>query len=563
VIRGQEWRWVALWTLIILAAANMSVLVGWAASDAEMRFGGSVYNVEDANSYLANMRQGAREAWRYTNPYTPEDHRPSLVYLHYLLLGKLAAATGLSLEVTYNLARLACGALLLSVLYAWIARWTPALAMRRVVFLLIALSGGLGWLLILLGQSRWLGSLPLDLVSPEAYVFLTLYAAPHLALATACLLLGLLWIHRACTQLPPPRVPGGGGARGIGLALAGGAAFALVAQVGVFYLAVPAAVLGGTWILTTIRQRRPDWRALALIALSGIVPAPWVAYNALLLIREPVYRAWNAQNQVRSLHPLHYLAGYALLGGLALLGLLAYRRRGRIVPALPLAWLAVTPVLLVLPFGLQRRLIISAQVPLGLLAAHGLIYGLALPFGRSTWVRRLSRRPRYTRRGMRRWLVVAVILFSLLTPLLLLAGSVQQVLARTPPIYHPRSEWDALDWLAAHSSPQDTVLAAYPTGNYLPVRAGNRVVLGLGPQTVDVARKRAEVQQFYSADTSDDWRQALLERYGVAYGWFGPHELALGREGPTPGFDPSRAPYLRAAYDQGGYTIYEVLRKNP
>lgn len=562
----REWRWVVTWTLVLLAATNAPVLLGWAATDAgaeaEMQFGGSVYNVEDANSYLANMRQGARGAWRYTNPYTPEDHRPSIVYLHYLLLGKLAAIAGLSPEFTYNLARFVCGALLLGVLYAWIAHWTPAIAVRRTAFLLIAPSGGLGWLLILLGQSRWLGSLPLDLISPEAYVVLTLYSAPHLSLATACLLLGTLWVHQACRPQLFPRAHGRGSARGW-LALAGGAAFALVALVGAFYLVVPAAVLGGTWLLTAIRQRRFNGRALALIALSGIVPAPLVAYNVWLWIQEPVYRAWNAQNQVRSLHPLHYLAGYAVLGGLALLGLRAYRRRGRAVPALPPAWLIVAPLLLALPLGLQRRLVIGAQVPLGLLAAQGLIYGLALPFGRSPWVRHLSRHPRYTLRGLRRWLVAAVILITLPTPLFLLAGSVQQVLERAPPIYHPRAEGAAMDWLAAHSTPQDTVLAAYATGNYLPARAGNRVVLGLGPQTVDAERKRAEVEQFYRAEMSDAWRQALLARYGVAYVWFGPHERALGRESTAPGFDPSRAPYLRAIYDWDGYAIYEVLRENP
>ena len=208
-IARREWRWVALWSLALLAAANAPVLLGWALSDAELQFGGSVYNVEDANSYLATMRQGARGAWRYTNPYTPEAHRPSIVvYAHYLLLGKGAAASGLSLQAAYNLARLVCGALLLGAVYAWLAHWSPAIAVRRIAFLLIGASGGLGWLLILLGRGQWLGSPPLDLLSPEAYVFLTLYAPPHLALSTACALLGVLWVHRACcsteSALSPP-----------------------------------------------------------------------------------------------------------------------------------------------------------------------------------------------------------------------------------------------------------------------------------------------------------------------------------------------------------------------
>jgi hypothetical protein len=561
-IERREWLWVALWALVLLGTANAPVLLGWAIADAEMQFGGSVYNVEDVNSYLANMRQGARGAWRYTNPYTPEDHPPAaVVYLHYLLLGKLAAASGLSLELTYNLARLLCGALLLGVVYAWIAHWSPTIAVRRIAFLLIAPSGGLGWLTMLFGQGQWLGSPPLDMLSPEAYVFLTLYTPPHLALATACVLLGILWVHRACRRTVDAarltwRVH-------LGPALAGGAALALVAQVGAFYLVAPAAVLGLDWVLTAIHRRRPNWRALALTALSGVLPAPLVFYTYWLFTREPVYRAWSAQNLIRSLHPLHYVAGYAVPGGLALLGLLAARRRGRPLPSLPLAWLAAAPLLLVLPLGVQRRLIIGAQVPLGVLAAQGLVCGLALPFSRSALVRRLSRHRRYSRRGLRRWLIVAVILLNLPTPALLLAGNIVRVLGRTTPIYHPRAELAAMDWLAANSAPRDTVLSAFLTGNYVPARAGNRVVLGLGPQTVNAERKHAEVRQFFCAETTDAWRKALLEQYGIVYVWFGPHERDLCRQSAAQDYNPDSVPYLHPVYNQDGYTIYEVLHENP
>jgi uncharacterized membrane protein len=164
---------------------------------------------------------------------------------------------------------------------------------------------------------------------------------------------------------------------------------------------------------------------------------------------------------------------------------------------------------------------------------------------------------------VRRWLISTIIVFAALTPLLLLAGTSLHVLDRTPPIYRPGAEWAALDWLAANSDPQETVLAAYLSGNVIPARAGNRVVLGLGPQTVDAERKRAEVDQFYGAAATDEWRRALLKRYGVAYLWYGPHERAQGREASAPGFDPSGAPYLRAIYDRDGYAVYEVLRETP
>ena len=49
-------------------------------------------------------------------------------------------------------------------------------AARRIAFLFIVFSGGLGWLLILAGQPNWLGSAPIDLISPEGFTFLAIYA---------------------------------------------------------------------------------------------------------------------------------------------------------------------------------------------------------------------------------------------------------------------------------------------------------------------------------------------------------------------------------------------------
>jgi hypothetical protein len=567
-IARREWRWVAAWTSLALLFANAPLLLGWALSTPDMGFGGAFYNVQDVHSYLANMRQGWRGEWLYHNPYTPEEHPGSLIYMHYLLLGKVAARSGLSLEATYHLARVACGTLLLLAVYHFLAQFTPHLAVRRVAFVLVAFSGGLGWLLIAVGQGGLLGSLPLDLISPEGYAFLTLYSPPHIALAMAGVLWGVAMVYRTSS----------------GGTLAGGAAFAGVAVIGAFYLIVPFAVLCAYALVQRARSERDRWRLWAAIGLALLAPALPAAYTVVTFVLHPVYRAWAAQNQVRSPHPLHYLAGYALPGALALLGVAhAVRRRHVRRMELPIVWVALVPLLLYVPLNVQRRLILGAQVPLCLLAAQGLVAAVALPFGRSRpvrwlcslrlphegWARRRSRlvrrllrpwlAPRYSPGGLRRLLIAAAILATVPTNLLLVAETARQLLLRAPPIYHPRDELDALDWLAANTSPQDTVLCAYETGNYVPARAGNRVVLGLGPQTVDVERKLGEVQRFFgSGEGGEVWRRELLQRYGVSYVLVGPRERALGR---GPGLDDRAggmegAPYLVKVYEKGTYAVY-------
>lgn len=543
-VRRSEWLWVVLWSALALLLANLPYMLGAALSTPEAEFGGAVYGVEDVNSYLAKMRQGARGAWLFQIPYTVEPHPGTIIYIHYLMLGKLAALSGLSLELTYHLARLVCGALLLVAVYAFLAEHTPYRAVRRTGFLLCAFSGGLGWLLTLLGRPEWLGSLPLDMISPEAYIFLTLYSPPHVALATACMLWGVVHVRAGAAR------------HKAGRAALGGLLFLVVALIGAFYLLTAYAVLGVDWLVTALRRRWVDWGGLGSIALASLPAALVLGYDYTYLTYDPVYSVWAAQNLVPSLHPLHYVAGYLFVGALAGLGLWAVVRkrwlqRGRRLQ-LPLIWLALVPLLLALPFSASRRLVIGAQVPLCLFAALGLVHTVLLPFGRSRLVRSLSQRPRYSRGGMRSWLLVAVVGVTMLTNLLLVLGNSVELLDRQPPIYHTRSELDALEWLRTQSMPDDAVLSAYETGNYVPARAGNRVFLGLGPETIYADRKRDKVSRFYSADESDDWRRELLEQYDIAYVIVGPAERALGQ------FEAQEVPYLAAVYANDAYTIYEV-----
>jgi hypothetical protein len=539
-VSRTEWQWVLGWALVALTLTNTPYLLGALLSTPEMRFGWAVYGVEDVNSYFAKMQQGARGAWLFHIPYTAEEHPGTIIYIHYLLLGKVAAVTGFPVELVYHVARLACGVLLLVVVYHFLARFTAHRSIRLIAFCLVVFSGGMGWLLTLVGRSQWLDSLPLDMISPESYVFLTLYSPPHIALATACLLWGMV------------RIRDGARAHCIRPVLVGMGAYLVAALIGAFYLLAAYAVLGVDWLVTAVRRRRPDWHALAWIVLSGIPTALVIGYDYLYFVFDPVYRVWAAQNLVPSLHPLHYVAGYVLVGAFALLGV---RRalRGRWEQfQLPLLWLAIVPVLLYVPFSARRRLIVGAQVPLGLFAAMGMLYHVVLPFGRSRLVRWLSSHPRYSRAGMRRWLIALLVLATVPTNLLLVLGNCVEVAGRRTPIFHPRAELEALDWLRAHTEPDDTILCAYETGNYVPVRGGNRAFLGLGPETIYADRKRVEVERFFDAGEADAWREALLAQYGIAYVLVGPPERALGE------FDADGAAYLEPVYANEDYAIYEV-----
>ena len=426
-----ELRWVLIASAIVLLFASVPTLYAWRLADAEHVFTGFVYNNEDGNASIGKMQLGAHGEWLFHLFYTAEDHRPEMVFPLRILMGKLAARTGLSLVLTYHLARIGFGLVLLLSIYRFLARFTPDVTTRRLAWALTAIGSGMGWLLILLGRSDWLGAMPLDFWVPEAFVFLVLYNLPHMPLAEALLLWSLIWILDAFEQ------------KRLGPAWKAGLAAAGMTLIVPFYAGVLAAAAGAYLLALSIRHRRIPWTMVGQAALVGAFAAPLVVYNSWVLAANPAFRQWVAQSTLLSPHPLHYLLGYLPLLIPAVPGaILAFRDRDNRW-LLPLAWLAAVPLLLYAPFNLQRRMIAAAQVPLALLAARGLL----------SWVQGRTRTWRLD--------LAALVALAALSNVLLVVGSLVEVSRQTPPIFRAAAEIAAMDWLGGQAEPDDTVLSAF------------------------------------------------------------------------------------------------------
>jgi len=545
----SEWRFVLVFGFIALVTSSIPYILGAMQATDERVFGGFVYAVEDGYSYLANMRQGAEGAWLFHIAYTPEPHPGALFYLFHLLLGKVAALLPgddltTRMVCVYQAARIILGLALLLTVYRFLAALTERVAVRRLAWLLVTFGGGLGWLLLALGQPNWLGSAPLDLILPEGFTFLVLYGFPHIALGRTFLLWGLLFLLRAWGEQTWPQGPSRHHLSrltphtlrtdNLRWPVLAGLLWLLMGLIVPFYVAVAWAVVGAAWILLGLRQRRVMWPEGLTAGAAALISAPAMAYSAYIFSTEPVYGVWAAQNLILSPHPLHYLAAYGV--PLALAGFAAsevWRSEG--AAWVTLAWVGVVPLLVYLPFNLQRRLVEGVQVPLSLLAAMGIL-GLRL-------------------RGFKARAVTGAVLVMLsLTNGLLVAGNCLALRGLPPPIYRDAGEVTALDWLSGRVRPDDVVMASYETGNYLPVRVGARVFVGHGPETVHADEKRLLAARFFAASTEDAWRRRLLAEYGVDYVFWGPLERRLGA------FDPATASYLHRVHEEGEYTIFEVER---
>lgn len=500
-------------------------LFGLALSTPEQQFSGFILGIEDANSYLAKMRLGAEGGWLFYLPYTPEPHNGAYLFTFHLLLGKISRWSGLAPSLTYHLARLIFSLGLLFTIYIFIAYFIPDIVRRRLAFLLVGLGSGLGWLLTLTGLAARLG-LPLDLYVPEGFVFLVLLHLPHVALAESLLFWGiLLTLHSWQTN------------RWV-FTLWAGCALLVMTLIAAFYIAVFAAVLGVTWLILLIRigPKFQVWRTLAKIIIPILMTAPVLLYDAYTFITNPIFAVWNQQNIILSPPIWHYGFAYGLLLIPAIYGVRqSFAQAEPLKRWLLVVWCLIFPILVYLPFNLQRRLVVGVQVPLAILATSGFfaLYQKFIPPHRHTLARNLT-----------------IFSFSL-TNLLLLLGSFLIILGQSPPLFHPTAHLEAMHWLAARSQ-GEVVIAAYDTGNLLPAYANVRAFVGHGPETIYSGAKQAQVEQFFSDAVADTWRLNLLHHFNVRYVYYGPNERALGD------FSPQEALYLQEIYQQDGIQIFRV-----
>lgn len=517
------------WSIGLLLLTGLPYAVGALSETPDLAFSGFFTAVEDGNTYLAAMRQGAAGRWAFHIPFTPEPHDPGYVFGLYLLLGRLSAWSGLAPALVLHLAKVVTTPLLLAGVYRFAAQFTAWRLVRRVCLILVAAGGGLGWLWVAAGQPIALGAMPIDLWVTDASAWLTLLTFPHLALAQAL----ILWLAVNGLQLlRNPSWPRALGAGLLGL---------LLALVHPYSLPLVLGLLALTWLAGTLKRRHADWRPLLQLALAGLIGLPYLVYSLLLFTKNPVFHSWQAQNAMRSPDVASYLLGFGLLCPLALAGLLRARPLRRWNDwRLLTVWVVLVPLGLYIPSNLQRRWLDGYQAPLTLIAIAGL---LALFH--------------FLPRAWRRRALVVVVVLSLLTSIVLLAGFTALVAARPPLVFVPRPVETAMVWLDEQAAPDSVVLAAYDTGNRLPARALVRSFVGHGPQSVDAAAKRDQVQAFFGAGMSNAGRLGLLDAYHVAYVFHGPAERAMGD------YDPARLPGLQRVYSAAGVDIYRVVRPEP
>jgi hypothetical protein len=473
------------------------------------------HNIDDNCVYLAWIRQAWEGHFLFREPL---HYRPSTAPFHKpLLLGNRHNSPLEGIACTVPVPRGTDGAGRCLVMDAVAVVQT---ASARTVHACLrcgsrASRQGLGWLF-------WRDAgidAPIDTWQVEAFTFLSLYLNPLFVVGTLLMTACIYDLWRAVQErrwVYTVRA-------GIWALLVGNIHSYDVIQVAGAWLAF--------LVVSSVVQRRFDRQRWLMGLTAGAIGLPTVAYQYWLYRVDPIFR--HRADVPTSAPPLwHVLAGYAplLILAVAAVWVTVRERRHREEPFLLLFCWAVVGIGLQylprifsaagihLPMNFERKMVMGAHLPLCALAGWGL------------WllVRHLP---------ARRALLVTALVIALTTPsnvrwLIRDAHNLIRNMANTGMhrAYMEPEEWEAIQWLARNTNPEEAVLTFPSFGVFVPPFAGNRVYVGHWGETPQFAERLRETLRFLDARRSDEERYELLRRARVKYivaftpelqGWFG------------------------------------------
>ena len=486
-VGGWSWKlgW-AHWRLPLLTGLALAIvtavpyLYAYAVQSPGHVFMGFFYLGDDANTYLAKMRQGWEGSWAWQNRYTTESSPTAYLFMFWIVLGHLAALLNLPLIVVFHLARVGAAFALMAAAWFMICHFIEDTSARRFAFFFCAVGLGMGYVIQALGQPVIFGNQTdtLDWRMPELTAFYSLLALPHFAwsgvFAAAGIGLTFMAIQRGS------------------LVLAILAGLAWLGQASI-HPQMPILMGGATAVALVLRRPSPRGWIAAVIAF--LIPAPYILYSYLAFVGNPEVQRWTFHSK-NALPPegISLLFAIAPQLLLALTGLPGALRRRTREDVFLVAWLVLLAAILYLPNpagDLRRRFLDGLYLPLVILGARGM-YEAIIPRLRSVRARAL--------------VPFSYVCFAAIGSAFLVLAPL--AVAAQPQYTVTTAEYDGLTWLG--NEPAGRVLAMPGVGLYIPAYSPDTVYVGHYDETFDYLNKtqialaaltgKSDIEQFIQAN---------------------------------------------------------------
>ncbi len=477
------------WGLPLALAAGLGLLsllpylYAWSVQPPGRTFMGFFFLGDDANTYLAKMREGWEGSWWWTNRYSSEPGTGAFFFVFWIFLGHVAALLHLSLMAVFHAARVVGAFLLLGAAWLFFEDFVPIARARKWALWFFAVGLGCGYVIQALHHPVVLGQQTdtLDWRMPELSAFYSILALPHFAWAAALQAAACVFTLRAAER-SSLRYGFLGGLCWLGEAL-------IHAQMPI--------LLGGAFLIA-LAVRPVPLRGYVAALLAFAIAGPYVIYSYWASLHVPEVLRWSAQWR-NNLPPDGLSLGLALLPQLALSAIalatvLRTRRRSDLVL---LGWLLLLAAILWLPNpagNLRRRFFDGISLPLAALAARGM-YEVVVPRLRGRAVRLVP---------------FATVAFAAMGSVFLLLAPM--LFATNHQYSLTTDEVGALSWLDAH--PRGVVLSTSHLGLYIPAYSSDTAYVGQYSETYDIAAKERAAESLLSGSGDAG---AYARDHGIRY----------------------------------------------
>ena len=454
-----DWRIPLLTGLAIAVVTAVPYVYAYLAQPHGQVFMGFFYLGDDAETYLAKMRQGFEGSWSWDNRYTTETSPAAYLFMFWIALGPIAALLKLPLILVFHLARVAAAFALMAGAWAFVCHFIADRSARRFAFFFCAVGLGMGYVVQALGQPVIFGNATdtLDWRMPELTAFYSVLALPHFAWSGVFAAAGVVFTLKAIQR------------GSLVLAVLAGAAWLGQASI---HPQMPILMGGATAVALVLRPPTPRGWLAAIVAFA--IPAPYILYCYFAFIGNPEVQRWTFHSK-NALPPEGFSLFFALAPQLllALTGLpFVIRRRSR-EDLFLIAWLVLLAAILYLPNpagDLRRRFLDGLYLPLVVLGAIGM-YETILPRLRSARAHAL--------------IPFGYVAFAAIGSAFLILAPL--AVATEPQYSVSQAEYDGLNWLGAQ--PAGRVLAMPGVGLFVPAYSPDTVYVGHYDETFDYVNK--------------------------------------------------------------------------
>jgi hypothetical protein len=538
----------------ILAITCLPYLINYLGTPPGASYVWAVGFLPDTLGNLMFSRQAAEGRFLFADLFTSEPHAPSFFNPFFLALGWFQGVTGLFPPLALQLFRLLAGALLVTGVHRLCLRLFHGTPERRFAFLAVMLAGGLGFLAPFFPSF----GMSADIHGPEITVFSSLYQQAHFTAALAIIAFMTVLFISAIERGSMVRATGAG------------LLYLLLVSIHPYDAPVPV-VAGALWLAlrSRLNDTPPPWKPFLLFA---ILPLPIILYDYSLIDSVPVFREFYRDGLVARPWPIaDYLLGWAFAIPFAAIGAVRAWKSRESAWLFPLSWVAVTPLLMLLPTPSARRVVEGFPVFLSLLAVRGImpLRPFASPLRRTFLYAGLAVASLSQVYVMARDVYTASIslqpgrqMVSLHEGLmsLTITGRMERLFAGSPwhrgVIYNEADRYylpnDLLKILGEMPASGGAVLSVHETGLLIPILAGRTVYSGHFGETLRYRSKNAAIRAFMNGEMSDEARRVFLADSGIGLLLWEPRLERQGR------WRPGGKSWLKQVSRSGNYALYRV-----